>query len=170
MFKDSIHEYFTRCARTSSEHLNVLESINSLSVLTPRPHSLTLSLPFCLSLCFCLSSNGHTQGHPFKEPPHPATAVPRGAYVQTMLPGIKVWDRRESQWALLRLPLWWWGSIALPLTPTLCFARVWWWRLVWEKLWRMESFSTGLIMILSTCIRLFVASYSYKKSFKSISY
>lgn len=78
--KNSTHEYFIWCARTSSEHLNVWESINSLSVSTPKPHSL---LPPSISLCPSLPLlNGHIQGHPFKGPHHPATVVPWGAYTR----------------------------------------------------------------------------------------
>lgn len=147
--KCSIHEYFTRCTRTSSEHLNVLESINSLSVLTRRPHSLTVSLPFCLSLCLPLPTNGHTQGYPFKGPPHPATAVPWGVYVKTMLPGIELKDGRGSQWGSLPLSLWWRGSIGHPFTPTLCFVQTLMMKVCLSKTMVDGLFCTGLSLILT---------------------
>lgn len=120
IFLNSIHKYFRpACSRASSEHLNILDPINRLSVLTSRSHSFPF-LSFCLLFAslFPLAAT-HKAIHSKAVLLQPQRS-PEGSMYRRA-----AWDWSESQDGepVGLLPLWWRGSAELPLTLASFFAQ-----------------------------------------------
>lgn len=102
---------FAQCGRTSSEHLSVLECINSCSVSTSKSHKVCLSL--CVSFLFTHKAV-HSKSFLLEPPQSPEV--------------LKMCRAEVGEWgggALASYPV----GFSFSLSALL---GAWWWRLDWE--------------------------------------